>query len=176
MLFLRSCQSRCLVVRVRTYCLLDLITPWSCYCCGYVKAHHQMLHCVHIVAVILSEATNAIAFVMTEPAVSCQSPHIQAPLLCHRLLLLSPWSSKNPLSVVTVCTYSHHDLARRVSGSRPGHESVIFQVLELICILAVICVMSNMQWFWSKDVFHYLPFNLWFYNQLQVKQIQSVFH
>jgi len=53
----------------------------GCMCCrpGLVRAHCQLSESARIVAVILSEASHAIAPIFSEPTVSCQIPHIYSP-------------------------------------------------------------------------------------------------
>jgi hypothetical protein len=71
-----SCQSLPSVVRVGTYSRRDLVCGFSCYRPGIVRAHRQLSESAHIVAVILSEVSHAIALVLSAPTVSCQSPHV----------------------------------------------------------------------------------------------------
>jgi len=74
-----SCQSPPSVARVCTYSRSDLVGGFSCGCPGLVRAHHQLSESTSIVAIILSEASHAIALFMSQPTVSCQRPHIQSP-------------------------------------------------------------------------------------------------
>jgi len=71
-----SCQSLPSVVRVRTYSCRDLVRGFSCYRPGLVRAHRRLSESACIVAVILSEASHAIALIFSKPTVSCQSLHI----------------------------------------------------------------------------------------------------
>jgi uncharacterized membrane protein YiaA len=70
-----SCQSPLSAVRVRTYSRRDLVRGFSCYRPGLVRAHCQLSESARLVAVILSEAFHAIALIVSEPTISCQSPH-----------------------------------------------------------------------------------------------------
>jgi hypothetical protein len=74
-----SCQGPPSVVRVRTYSRRDLVRGFSCYRPGLVRAHRQLSESARLVTVILSEASHAIALILSEPTVSCQSPHVYSP-------------------------------------------------------------------------------------------------
>jgi uncharacterized membrane protein YiaA len=76
MLYRSSCESQPSGVRVRTYSRRRHISGVSCYLPGLVEAHSQLSESTHIVAVILSAASHAIAQVWSEPIFSCQSPHV----------------------------------------------------------------------------------------------------
>ena len=54
----------------------DLVRGSTCRCPGLVRAHCQLSESARIVAVIVSEDSHAIAQVLSEPTVSCQSVHI----------------------------------------------------------------------------------------------------
>jgi hypothetical protein len=71
-----SCQSLPSVVRVRTYSRRDFVRGVSCYRPGLVRAHRQLSESARLVAVIVSEASHAIALILSEPTVGCQSPHV----------------------------------------------------------------------------------------------------
>jgi hypothetical protein len=71
-----SCQSPLSVVRVRTYSCCDLARLFSSYHSGHVRAHRQLSESARTVAVILQDFSHAITLVMSEPTVSCQSPHV----------------------------------------------------------------------------------------------------
>jgi len=74
-----SCQSPLSVVRVGMYSCRDLVRGFSGYRPGLVRAHCQLSECARIVTMILSEASHAIALVMSEATVSCLSPHVYSP-------------------------------------------------------------------------------------------------
>jgi len=80
-----SCQSLPSVVRVRTYSRCDLVGGYSCYRPGLVRAHSQLSESARIVAVILWEASHAIAMILSEPTISCESLHINSPWSLSRL-------------------------------------------------------------------------------------------
>jgi len=71
-----SCRSPLSVVRVHTYCCCDLVSGFTCYCPGMVRAYCQLSESARIVAVILSEVYDAIAMVMSVPTVSCKSLYL----------------------------------------------------------------------------------------------------
>jgi len=122
-----GCQSSCCdFVRGSTLCHT-----------GLVRAHFQLPEFACIVAVILSEASQAIALVLSEPTVSCQSPHVYSPWSCWRFPMLSPWSCWSPLSVVWVRTWRPHELVRGFQHNRPGFIRAHCQISESACILAV---------------------------------------
>ena len=85
-----SCQTPLSAVRVRTYSHCDLVTGVTCHRPGLVSAHRYLLESACIVPVILSEASHAIALVLSQPTISCQSPRVKLPESCQRLLMLSP--------------------------------------------------------------------------------------
>jgi hypothetical protein len=71
-----SCQSPLSAVRVRMYSHRDLVRGLSSYRPGLVRAYRQLSYSARIVAVILSEVSHAIALVLSEPTISCHSPHV----------------------------------------------------------------------------------------------------
>ena len=71
-----SCQSPLSAVRVRTYSRRDLVRGFSCDHPGLVRAYRELSESARIVAVIVSQVSHAIALVLSEPTVSCQSPHV----------------------------------------------------------------------------------------------------
>jgi hypothetical protein len=71
-----SCQSPLSAVRVCRYSRRDLVKGFSFYRPGLVTAYRQLSQSARIVVVILSEVSHAIALVLSEPTVSCQSPHV----------------------------------------------------------------------------------------------------
>jgi len=71
-----SCQRPLSAVRVRTYSRCDLVRGFSSYRPGLGRANHQLSESAHIVAVVISEVSHAISLVLSEPTVSCQSPHV----------------------------------------------------------------------------------------------------
>jgi hypothetical protein len=79
MLSPKACQSPPSVVRVRTYSRHDLVSGFSYYRPGLVRAHRQLSESTRLVAMILSEGSHALALIVSEPTVSCQSPHIYSP-------------------------------------------------------------------------------------------------
>jgi len=70
-----SRQSPLSAFRVRTHSRRDLFSGFSCYRPGLVRAHSQLSESARMVAVILSELSQAITVVLSEPTVSCESPH-----------------------------------------------------------------------------------------------------
>jgi len=71
-----ACQSPLLAVRVRTYSHRDLVRGFSRCRPGLARAYGQLSESTRIVAVIFSEVSHAIALVLSEPTVSCHSPHV----------------------------------------------------------------------------------------------------
>jgi hypothetical protein len=71
-----SYQSPLSAFRVRTYSRRDHVRGFSCYRPGLIRAYRQLSESARIVAVMLSEVSHAIALVLSEPTVSCQSPHV----------------------------------------------------------------------------------------------------
>jgi len=71
-----SCQSSLSAVRVRTYRRRDLVRGFSCYWPCLVRTHRELSDSARIVSGVLSEVSHAIALVLSEPTVSCQSPHV----------------------------------------------------------------------------------------------------
>jgi len=74
-----SCHSPLWLVRVGTYSCHDLVSGFSCYRPGLVRAHCQLSESTHIVAVIWSEASHGISLILSGPTVSCRSPHGYSP-------------------------------------------------------------------------------------------------
>jgi hypothetical protein len=75
-----SCQSPPSVVTVRTYSRRDHVRGISCYRPGLGRAHHELSKSARLVAMILLEASQAIALILSEPTISWQSPHVYSQL------------------------------------------------------------------------------------------------
>jgi hypothetical protein len=71
-----SCQSQSSVIRVCKDICRDLVEGFPRYCPGHGRAHRQLSESAHIVAVVISVASHAVAQIMSWPPINCQSLHI----------------------------------------------------------------------------------------------------
>jgi hypothetical protein len=166
-----SCQSPLSAVRVCTYSCRDLVSGFSCYCPGHVKAHRQLSESARIVAVILSEAPHAIVFTLSGLKVDYQSLYLYF-TACHSnyyfrtiyvwneiWLVLHPLYTNNNLSnwIYTIYTSSYTSSSSiTVTGSHllasgTFRSRLLITSILSICIARIFfCISSGILSHWSN--------------------------